>query len=197
MTKIIKYSILIMTTLLFIGCTSGRGPELPANHLIDGTYIDIHSPNSKGWFKMVHSNSQVVFARKGNTSGESHIARVDFFPLPVTKTKKEFFDFIKTQTSKSSNKERFITIEYSFEPSEKRSYLCAEAKQLSKDKMAKTSPFSTEEQFMQVKSLFCKDPKREGAGLMIGYSFRGYAVSKSFDKEADSFIDGVQFPNIH
>ncbi|MBC8236741.1 MAG: hypothetical protein H8E76_00785 [Helicobacteraceae bacterium] len=154
MNKIIKFSILLMATVLFLGCTGARGPELPANHLIDGSYIDIHSPNSKGWSKMVHSNSQVVFAKDGNISGESYVARVVFFPLAVTKTKNEFFNLIKTQASQSFNEERFITIESSFESSEQRSYPCAEAKQLFKDKMAKTSTFSfsTEEQFMQVKS---------------------------------------------
>lgn len=196
MNKIIHFSILLIATVLFLGCTGARGPELPANHLIDGTYINIHSPNSKGWHKWTHSNSQVIFAKYGNVSGESYIARVIFFPIEATDTKEEFFELIKNNETKNRNTERFTPIESNFKLFEQRSYSCVIGEQLSKDKMAKTSIFSTEELLMQVKSLFCKDPKSEERAFMVGYSFRGYTVNKNFDKEADSFIDGVEFPNI-
>jgi len=196
MKKIINISVIVMTTVWLLGCASTRGPELPANHLIDGTYINIHSPNSNGWFKQVHSDSQVVFAKYGNKSGESYIARVVFFPLEATNTKEEFLELIINHETRGRNKERFTIIESDFKSFEQRTYSCVIAKQLSKDKKAKTSPFSNEEQLMHVKSLFCKDPKREKAGFMVGYSFRGYKINKNFDEEADSFIDGVQFPNI-
>ena len=197
MNKVVSYITMGMIAILFLGCTGASGPKLPANYYYEGHYIDIHSPNSEGWLEITKSTSQIVFVKDGNLSGESYVARVVFFPLETTNSKEEFLESIKNNETNNRNKERFTPIESNFKLSEQRSYSCVVAKQLSKDKMAKTSFFGTEEQFMQVKSLFCKDPKSEGRGFMVGYSFRGYAVNKNFDKEADSFINGVQFPKIH
>ena len=197
MNKVVSYITLGVIAIVFSGCTETSSPKLPANYYYEGSYIDIHSPDSEGWHESRKSNSQIVFTKHGKVSGESYVARVVFFPLETTNTKEEFLDLIKNNETKNSNKERFTKIESNFQLSEQRSYLCVMAKQLSKDKMAKTSPLSTEEQFMQVQSLYCKDPKSEGRGFMVGYSFRGYAVHKGFEKEADSFINGVQFPKLH
>lgn len=197
MNKVVSYIAIGVIAIVFLGCTGASGPKLPANYYYEGSYIDIHSPNSEGWHEAKKSTSQIVFLKDGNVSGESYVARVIFFPLETTDNKEEFLNLIKNNETKNSNLERFIPIESSFKLSEQRSYSCVIAKQISKDKMAKTSLFSTEEQFMQVKSLYCKDPKSESRGFMVGYSFRGYKVNKNFDEEANSFIDGVQFPKIH
>ena len=197
MNKVVSYITIWVIAILFLGCGGASGPKLPANYYYEGSYIDIHSPDSEGWYEAKKSTSQIVFLKDGNIPGESYVARVVFFPLENTNTKEEFLNLIKNNETENRNLERFTPIESSFQLSEQRSYLCVMAKQLSKDKMAKTSSFGTEEQFMQVKSLFCKDPKSKGRGFMVGYSFRGFAVNKSFDDEANSFIDGVQFPKIH
>lgn len=197
MNKIISLMSIGIIAISFLGCTGANGPELPANYYYKGSYIDIHSPNSEGWSEGTKSISQIVFLKEGNLSGETYVARVVFFPLETTNTKEEFLNLIKNNETKNSNKERFTPIESNFKFSEQRSYPCIMAKQLSKDKMAKTSLFGTEEQFMQVQSLYCKDPKSEGRGFMVGYSFRGYTVDKNFEKEAHSFINGVQFPKVH
>jgi len=188
--KLIQLSII---TVIFIGCVRHEPQYLPANHLIDGTYIDIHSPNAEKWSKMIHSDSQIIFGKKGIKYNESYIARVVFFPLKSRKNKNDFFNLIQEQASKSIDKERFIVIKSNFKLSNKRKYPCVIAQQLVQDKKATTSKNNKENLIMQIKALYCKDPKREKAAFMIGYSYRGEAINSNFDLEADSFIDGVRF----
>jgi len=185
--------ILFLSILIFTACTRTEPTILPANHLIDGKYINIHSPNSSGWSKMKHTNSEVIFAKKGKKYNESYIARVVFFPLESTKNKNHFLKLIKRQASKSTNEKRFIQLKSNFKLSTQRNYHCVIAKQLFRDTMATTANGNKEDLFLQVKSAYCRDPKRKEAGFMIGYSFRGESIHSNFDFEANSFIDGVRF----
>lgn len=192
--RLAELALFLIGVFLFTGCVSLEQPKLPPNHLIDGTYMNIHSPNSHGWMKIDHSNYQVVFAKRGIKDNESYIAKVTFFPLPAIKTEEEFLHFIQTNASKQIDKKRFSDIKTNFTLYKQRSYTCVMAQELYKDKMAKTSSTNTEELLMQNKSLYCKDPKREEAGFTVGYSYRGESIIPTFDLEADSFIDGVRFP---
>ncbi|MCF6340790.1 MAG: hypothetical protein L3J10_08610 [Sulfurimonas sp.] len=163
---------------------------LPANYLFEGDYIKIHSPNSTGWSVLDKSNSKVIMGKKDNEG--SYEAKVIFFPIYIVE-KKEFYDLIKNETSKIKNDKRYSILSSKLNSTEKRGYPCVETKQILK---AKTSPAATGSLIMQINALYCKDPKREGAGFMVGYSFRGQEIIEDIDIQADSFIEGVQFPSL-
>jgi len=180
---------------VFTSCVRTEISKLPANYFYDGTYIDIHSPNQKDWSLMKKDQTQIVFAKFGDKYNESYIARVVFFPLEKMNSDKELLKLLSESAIKSSNEERFTLLESNIQDDPKRKYPCILAKMLYKDKMAKTKKGNKEQLLMQVKALYCKDPKRKNsdAGFMIGYSVRGEKISPSFDSEADSFIQGVEF----
>jgi hypothetical protein len=164
---------------------------LPPNYLFDGDYINIYSPNSDGWSVVDKSESKVV-VRKRNDKGR-YIAEVVFFSI-LTTGKNEFFDFIQKETSKINNDKRYTVVSSEFEETDKRSYPCVMSKQILRDKKIEKSSTSTDALMTQIKSLYCKDPKSESTGFMIGYSFRGQKIIKDMDKQADDFIAGVEFP---
>ena len=195
MKQTLKLSIFLAITILFSSCVKKELPKLPANYFYDGSYIDIHSPNQKNWSLMKKDQTQIIFAKFGEKSNDSYIARVVFFPIEKTTTDKELIEFFTKNTLKSSNKERFDLLESNIKESKQRKYTCVLGKMLYRDKMAKTRNNNKEVLLMQVKSLYCIDPKRKNkdAGFMIGYSYRGEKINSTFDKEADSFISGVEF----
>jgi hypothetical protein len=187
-----RLALLLIITVTLNACANAQ--TLPANYFYRGSYIDIHSPNQAGWKELIKTQSEIVFGKKGKNDNASYVARVVFFSLEETKSDKEFLRIIREIASTISNKKRFSIVEDSFKLSSLRSYPCVLSRSLLKDKNAKTAHENNAVLFMQVKALFCKDPKREGAGFMIGYSYRGEAINRQFDTEADSFIKGVEFP---
>ncbi len=160
---------------------------LPANYLFEGDYIKIHSPNSTGWSVVNKAESKVVLGKRSDKG--RYIAEVVFFSI-FTVGKKDFFDFIQKETSKIKSDKRYTVVNSEFKETDKRGYPCVISKQLLKDK----KEIGTNLLITQIKSMYCKDPKNESIGFMIGYSFRGQEIIKNIDEQADSFIDGVQFP---
>ena len=195
MNSLIKSILFLSIIIIFVSCARVKPPTLPANYFYDGSYIDIHSPNQKNWSLMAKDKTQVTFAKYGEKYNESYIARVVFFQIEKTNTEKELIEFFTTNALKSSNKERFDLLESDIKESKQRKYTCILGKMLYKDKMAKTRGNNKEILLMQVKSLYCIDPKRKSkdTGFMIGYSYRGERINSTFDEEADSFISGVEF----
>ncbi len=155
--------------------------------------MDIYSLNQEGWSLIDRSTSQILYAKTGTRYNESYIARVVFFPLEFTENKQEFLNLIKIRESKNNLNNRFTTMESNIKLSEQRNYPCVMAEQLFKDKTAITSCGNKEKLFMQIKSLYFKDKRKEDSGVMIGYSYRGAFIDPNFDLEADNFIKGVQF----
>ena len=164
---------------------------LPPNYLFDGDYINIYSPNSDGWSVVEKSESKVVVGKRSDKG--KYIAEVIFFSI-LTTGKNEFFDFIQKETSKINNDKRYTVVSSEFKETGKRSYPCVMSKQILKDKKTEKSSTSTDALMTQIKSLYCKDPKSDSIGFMIGYSFRGQKIIKDIDKQADDFIAGVEFP---
>ncbi len=189
--NIFKLLISGIVLFYFTGCVQTQ-QVLPPKYYYDGSYIQMHSPDSEGWIKLKEDDIQITFGKKGNIEGESYIARVVFFPIEKSKTKEEFLNTIKNDINQY-NKERFELVKSNIKLNGRKSYPCVEVKYILKDKEATISTFSKTELFMNTKALYCKDPKRENAGFMIGYSFRGYSINPNLDKEADSFIKGVYF----
>ena len=164
---------------------------LPPNYLFDGDYINIYSPNSDGWSVVEKSESKVVVGKRSDKG--KYIAEVIFFSI-LTTGKNEFFDFIQKETSKINNDKRYTVVSSEFKETGKRSYPCVMSKQILRDKKIEKSSTSTDALMTQIKSLYCKDPKSDSIGFMIGYSFRGQKIIKDIDKQADDFIAGVEFP---
>ena len=190
MKKYIQISYIIIISILLTSCTKVPLPKLPPNHLIDGVYMDIHSPDQEGWVKFFHSNSGISFGKYGNKYNESSIANVVFYPMKNIQNNQEFIELIKYKMITNNDKGRYIHLKSNVKLSKTRKYTCVLGSALYKDKLATTRKGNKEQLFMQVKSLYCKDPKRteQKAGFMIGYSFRGEKLNSNFDSEANIFI---------
>lgn len=192
MSLILKSICFVCLIFIFTSCSKNQLITLSPKHRIAENYINIYSPNSNNWVKIKHSKKDIVFAKKGIENYESYIARIVFFPQTYSSNKKDFLEQIKKVNSKINNKKRFDILKSNFKFLN-RSYECVLARSLMKDKKAKV-PYGTDSLLMQVKSLYCKDPKNKKMAFMIGYSFRGKLVTPNFDSEADSFIDSIRFP---
>lgn len=194
MKLIFKTSIFLIAIFLLSGCTRTQPPTLPANHYYEGSYIDIHSPNEEGWSLIGKSTEGIVFGKNGKEKGDTQIAQVLFFPLSDSKDKNEFLSLIEENFHNNTNKDRFDIIKSDFQLYNQRKYTCIMMKALLNDKKAKTSSFTTDSLKMSIKSLYCKDPKTEKRGFIIGYSYRGKIIDPKLNDKADSFISGVEFP---
>jgi hypothetical protein len=196
MKQILKLTMFLFIASIFISCARVESPKLPPNHLIDEIYMDIHSPNQEGWSKISHSNFGITFGKYGKKYNETYIARVIFFKVEKTNSDKEFLELLSQDALKSTNKKRFDLLESDIQYEKQRKYPCILVKILSKDKMATTTKGNKEKLLMKTKALYCKDPKNKNndSAFMIGYSYRGEKANSSFDMQADSFLNGVEFP---
>ncbi len=191
----LKFIMFLTGIILLGGCVPVEQPKLPANYFYKGSYINIHSPNQKGWYEIHKSNQGIIFAKNGSEAGSSYIAQVLFFPLTEEiKDKNKLLELIKEEAIKKINKDRYNLLQSSFTLYEKREYPCILATSLTEDKKAKVSPNKRAKLLMEIKSLYCKDPKTEKRGFLIGYSYRGSNTDTNLSKDADSFISGVEFP---
>lgn len=167
---------------------------VPAGHLYEGNYVNIHVPNSEGWRLLESSSAGMGFGRMGESPKESFGAQVLMFDLETRQNKDEFVSFIKQIIKKDGELERYSIIESTFEYQEQRGYPCVKVTYVTEDKQAQTSPTHRETLLLQAESLYCRHPERRDTGFAIIYSHRGSSLYSNLHSEAQAFIDGVQVP---
>lgn len=184
----------LIFTLLFTATASAASkPEpVPPGRLYSGHYVNIHAPDSQGWYLEGSSGVSMEFARKGAKQGERYGAQVLIFPLPKAKSKKEFISLIKERFKAHS--ERFSILKSDFRYSDQRSYPCVRISALLEYKKAQTSLNHGKKPLLQFICLYCRHPVRQKTGFAIIYSHRGKSLDPDLKAEARSFADGVRVP---
>ncbi len=190
----ILIAFLIMTLSSCVTAPSLSPKPVSAGYLYEGSYINIHAPNSNGWFLVSSSQDGIEFARSGVEKGESFAAQVLMFSLPQTQSEQEFIAIIKEGFEFDTHSERFSEIVSKFQYSKERGYPCVTVSSVVEDRQAKTSVNRIEKLILQSNSLYCRHPVRQETGFAIIYSHRGKVRFSTLDAEAENFINGVQVP---
>lgn len=184
---------LLLGIVFLAGCQSLQPPPLIPGQLFPGSFLNIRAPNSEGWMLLDASRQGMAFARRGASSDESYTARVFLLALPESKDRDEFVAFIRKSTEENTSPERFNSIEYNYEYTDKRGYPCVRVKSLMDDTKART-PSGQKTLKLQAYTLACRHPKEQGKGFAIDFSHRGPSLDTSLDTQAEAFIEGVQVP---
>lgn len=136
----------------------------------------------------------MAFGREDAPSGNTYIAQVSAFRLPPFSNTDELLVIIEAGAAKDSPPDRFKVIDADFKLSTERPYPCVRFRGSYEDLKVRTrhgyAAFP-----LHIRSLYCQHPKQRDLGLLIAYSQRGGAPDPDLDRQAQSFIDGVQVPD--
>jgi len=188
---------LLLTTIGLSACVasaSRRYPEVQPGMVYRGPILNITAPNSAGWHMLKSDPSGVAFARDGNAPGESFAAQVAIFNPPQTDSPEEFEALIVKGAKSDAETERFSTSKFTHQFTAARGYPCVQMQNISEDRQAKTGPNKTETLILQNEHLYCRHPVHKDIGFAITYSYRGRSLYSELQKEAQSFIEGIQVP---
>lgn len=177
-----------------VSAPARKFPEVKPGMVYRGPILNITAPNSVGWHMVKSDPSGVAFARNGNAPGESFAAQVAIFEPPQTDSPEEFEALIVKGVKSDAETERFSTSNFTHQFSVTRGYPCVQMQNISEDRQAKTGPNKTETLALQNEHLYCRHPLQKSIGFAIIYSHRGKSLYPDFQKEAQSFIEGIQVP---
>lgn len=184
--------VMLLGIVILAGCQSGPSSLVPGQ-LFQDSFLNVRAPNSEGWVLLDSSRQGRAFARRGVSSNDSYVAKVYGLALPEFKDRNEFVALIKQRTEAGTSPERFNSIEFNYEYTEKRGYPCVMVKGIMDDTKART-PSGQEVLKYQSYTFFCRHPKQQGGGFAIDYSHRGPSLDTTLDTQAEAFIEGVQVP---
>jgi len=186
--------IALATAICCFLITSAYAQAVTSGQLFAGSLLNIKAPESEGW-KVISSTSTVMaFGHRVESTNESYVAMVSFFPLPETKDHEEFVALIKQAVEKDTSTDRFKTISTNYEYTDQRGYPCVKFDVVTEDTKAQTSFFGHENLVLQIYSLYCRHPKHPESGFVISFSHRGSTLDEALNVPAEAFIEGVQVP---
>ncbi len=189
-----RYQIALATAIYCILITSAYAQAVTPGQLFLGSLLTIKSPESEGWKLISSTSTGMAFGHRVDSSNESYIAMVSFFPLPETKDHDEFVALIKRAVDKDTSTDRFKTISSNYEYTDQRGYPCVKFTAITEDTKAQSSFFGHENLVLQIYSLYCRHPKHPDGGFVISFSHRGSALDETLKVPAEAFIEGVQVP---
>lgn len=150
--------------------------------------------DSSSWKILNAAKNEITFGRNGSAPNESYIALASVFALPAANNREALVGLIKNSVEKETPSDRFKPLEASYEYTEQRGYPCVKFVGVTQDTQAKTSSRNQESLKLQIHALYCRHPKRQDAGIHIGFSHRGASLDLDLAAKAQVFMDGVQLP---
>jgi hypothetical protein len=167
-------------------------PAVSPNQDFSNPILQIHAPASDGWQGFARSANLIAFGKSGSSAGESFIAQVNLFHLPIFPDSEAFTEFVREAVIKDSPTDRFETLEVNVQYSPARGYPCVTYHAASNDKKARVSFLSTKTLRFEVTALYCQHPFKPGLGFSAVFSHRGGSNDENLDKDAAGFINSVQ-----
>jgi TonB family protein len=173
-------------------------PDTPANtaerlpHAVDpsqlfsGPAVVVRAPNSPDWLLTESTAEGMTFSRRDESGGNTYIAMVRVFPLPVVTTDAQLLEAVKA-VLESTPANRFRTVEQRFELTSERPYLCVRYRSSAVDSQSRT-PDGIVSLALHIRALYCRHPTQPGLGFHIGYSQRGGPADPHLESQAASFI---------
>ena len=163
-----------------------------AGQRFPGAVLDIRAPDSDGWSLTRLDPEGMHFFRPGGSEGETYVAMVRFFLLPVSPGQEGLLKLLRDSFEKQVAPPRFEIIRSRVESIQARGYACVGTVADVRDKQAF---FGRAVLTLQWHALTCRHPVRQEAGFEISYSHRGTKPDPRVEEQARSFIAGVQVPD--
>jgi hypothetical protein len=154
--------------------------------------LQIHAPGSDGWSGVTQTPDRIAFGKSGSTAGESFVAAVVLFRIPMFPNSDAFTEYVREGAIKDSPSDRFETIESNIQYSSEREYPCVRYHAITNDRKARTSAFFRKKLRLENFALYCQHPTKPGLGFSVSFSHRGGSADEKIDAEAAAFIDSVQ-----
>jgi hypothetical protein len=171
---------------------AGNHPALSPHQDFSNSLLQIHAPDSEGWFGSERTDHSIVFGKGGSSAHESIIASVILFHLAPISDKEAFTEHIREAVITGSPKEEFETLEVNVKYSAEREYPCVTYHGVSNQKKVHVSFLSSKTLRFEVFALYCQHPFKPGLGFVAAFSRRGGGADANMEQEAASFINSVQ-----
>ena len=171
---------------------AGNHPALSPHQDFSNPLLQIHAPDSEGWFGSERTDHSIVFGKAGSSAHESIIASVILFHLPPFSDTEAFTEHIREAVITGSPKEEFETLDVNVQYSAEREYPCVTYHGVSNQKKVRVSFLSSKTLRFEIFALYCQHPNRPGLGFMAAFSRRGGGADANMEQEAASFINSIQ-----
>lgn len=167
-------------------------PALSPHQDFSNPLLQIHAPDSKGWFGSERTDHSIVFGKAGSHAHETIAASVILFHLPAFSDTEAFTEYVREAVITGSPTERFETFDVNVQYSGDRGYPCVTYHAVSNENKVRVSLFSSKTLRFELFALYCQHPFRPGLGFMAAFSRRGGGADANMDQEAASFISSIQ-----
>src|SRR5438105_7218542 len=161
------FTVVALIVLVLVGCAT-RQP-LASGQFFPGPLLNIRAPASAGW-QLVKSGAEgMAFGREDASTGNTYVAQVRAFRLPLVSTPDELLAIIEAGFAKDSPPDRFKVVDANFQFTTERPYPCVRFRGSSEDLRARTRQ-GTAALLLHIRSLYCQHPTKRDLGLRIGRS---------------------------
>lgn len=189
-----KYIVLILT-LLSVGCVSTSTPTLPKAK-INGKYeilgAKIYSPNNLGWYLVQHSQYSVTFGMIP-TNTDSAVANVTIFKIGEFEDDKTFLESIIATKSKVEDETRWKNSVIENQLVTFKGNSCFNYKTVAEDHKSK-SKSKNSFQYFHTLGTICRHPTHQDSAVQAEFSYRAdlKEISESIQTVAKKFISTLE-----
>jgi hypothetical protein len=159
--------------------------------LVKTELFELSVPADEGWVITKKNPTYVNLSRGQDGSSGTMVAMVVISKMEKPRGKEHFLDLIRSGIVADNGDARFRELKLDLAYEEDRGYPCVRMMAEHEDLHAKLLSGKEGVLIMQMQSLYCVYPYKEGVGYSAGYSFRGEKRYDNFDKAARKFIEGV------
>lgn len=189
-------SVMVLSLSFAEAAVAETHPAVRPNQEFSNPIIQVHAPGSDGWYGVVQTQDRIAFGKTGSTPGETFVAAVVLFRVPIFADSEAFTNYVREGIIKDSPSERFETIESNIQYSSEREYPCIRYHAITNDRKARTSAFSTKRLRLENFALYCQHPTTPNLGFSVSFSHRGGSYDQKIDAEAAAFIEAVQVTSV-
>jgi len=193
--SLMKYIVLILT-LLTVGCVSTSTPPSVAKATVNGEYeilgAKIYSPNNAGWYLLQQSQYSVTFGMIPTTT-DSAIANVTIFKIDGFEDDKSFLESIIATRSKVDDETRWKNSVLENQLVTFKGYSCFNYKTVAEDHKSKSKSKKTF-QYFHTLGTTCRHPDYKDIAVQAEFSYRAdsKAIPESIQTVADKFISTLE-----
>jgi hypothetical protein len=198
MNKFLEICLMAMVlTFALSSCASAPSSTsgtIPPGFLYRGDFLNIRSPNEKGWRPVAVSHTSMIFTHRGVEKGESFGAQVLTLPVPGMDNAQQLLNYIKKSFKAELNRKKYAVVKSKFHVTKTRKYPCVRVSMVIQNKRVLKAASEHKKLLVQSISLYCRHPVQKSAVFAAIYSHRGTSLDPGLSKKADDFINGVQVP---
>jgi hypothetical protein len=192
----IRYVLGLAAIVVFIVSCSPRFPEItdPSKRLNIVSGVSVLPPQEPEWHILLMTQSQLSFAKRSQTDGESYATVVWSYDLPHLDTEQDYLKMVSEGWTAEPQTGRHANMKHEENLVRGRGAVCVHFHVVYEDNAAQ---IGTERKFMVMESIgyHCQHPKNKHIGVRLEYSHRHFPGNDdtAMEAKANAFLDQVLF----